>query len=188
MFTGLVEDKGKVIDIGRGNLTVRTKLDDISTGDSLMVNGVCLTVVKKESKNISVDMGSETRRVTSLSGLSKNEPVNLERALKLTDRMGGHFVYGHVWETGKLLSKSKKKNTLILKIQARRSFIQNLMEKGSVAVEGISLTVNETAKNFFSVGIIPETLKRTNLKEKKKGDPLNLEPDMLLAAGKKYGK
>ncbi len=185
MFTGIVEDRGVIKRIGQNTLIVESRLEDITNGDSVMVNGVCLTVTKKENKIISMDLGRETLRVSSLSGLRKNDVVNLERALKLTDRVGGHFVYGHVWETGKLLSRAKRNNTDVLKIRASKIFLKNLMVKGSVAVEGVSLTVNEKSKNYFTVGIIPETLKRTNLKKIKKGEPLNIEPDMLTAASRK---
>ena len=184
MFTGLIEDIGILTQKGKNFLFVRTKLDDIKLGDSLSVSGVCLTVVEMNSSSTScvvkLDVMPETFVRTNLKFLKTNSTVNLERALKLNDRLGGHIVQGHVEGIGKLSSVTKKDNARILKITVNKQVLGNIVTKGSVALDGISLTVAGKSVNSFSVSVIPETWEKTNLRLRKTGDFLNIETDFLL--------
>ncbi len=185
MFTGIVKDLGKVKSIGQGRITVFTSLEGIEPGDSVMVNGVCLTAVEFSRGRVSMDIGRSTLKDTALGYLQPGNRVNVEDSLTLSDKLGGHIVYGHAHCVGRVLSVVKKVNTRIIKIKAESSFTGKLMEKGSVAVDGVSLTVNELGSGYFTVGVIPETARRTNLGSLKSSDRVNLEPDMLLAAAMK---
>jgi len=184
MFTGIVEDLGTVEIIRPGKIKIRTKLGGIKNGDSVMVDGVCLTAAETGKDHVVMDIGVETLRKTALTRLRRGSKVNLETSLTLSSKAGGHIVYGHVMEAGKVVSNKLIKNTRMITIKASREFLRKLMEKGSVAVNGVSLTVNKVSSASFSVGVIPETMRRTNLKDLNVSDRVNLEADMLIAAAK----
>ena len=183
MFTGLVEDIGEVISLFRdskgGRLSVRTELGDIKVGDSVAVNGACLTAVKVDENTITFEVSPETFKRTNLGLLRRGDPVNLERALRADSRLGGHFVLGHVDFTAKILSFRNlgEHRELVIEIppDQRRFFV----EKGSVAVDGISLTVNYVRGNSISINIVPYTFENTNLKFRKPGDLVNVEVDII---------
>lgn len=184
MFSGIIEDVGKVVTIKDEQLTVATTLDDIQPKDSIAVNGVCLTVssVKKSGKiyHLLFYLGEKTRQRTNLSCLQTGSFVNLERSLRLGDRVCGHFVLGHVEGVGKILDIKKiADREILLKISTPENVRQFLVPRGSIAVDGISLTVAELGELYFIVDIIPETLHRTNLRFRRVNDLLNLEPDIL---------
>ena len=184
MFTGIVEEVGKVIFIRSNTMSLATSMDDIREGDSVMVDGVCLTVTGMSSGEVRMDIGRETIRKTALARLRPGAHVNMERAMRLSDRINGHLVYGHVTEVGKVISVRRSANTRVMNISASRRFLDLLVEKGSVAVNGVSLTVNSITRSYFSVGIIPETVRRTNLGDLSCSSLVNLEPDMLLINAK----
>ena len=183
MFTGLVEDIGEVISLFRdskgGWLSVRTELGNIKVGDSVAVNGACLTAVKVDENTITFEVSPETFKRTNLGLLRRGDPVNLERALRADSRLGGHFVLGHVDFTAKILSFRNlgEHRELVIEIppDQRRFFV----EKGSVAVDGISLTVNYVRGNSISINIVPYTFENTNLKFRKPGDLVNVEVDII---------
>jgi riboflavin synthase len=185
MFTGIIEETGTVREIiSRGNsctlkVGAKTVLEDMKLGDSISVNGVCLTVTEITSSTFSADISLETLRISNLKSLRSGDLVNLERSLKLTDRLGGHLVLGHVDGTGQILSKQVKENTIFLTISAPEELLCYIVPKGSIAVDGISLTVIQTSSNGFSVAIVPFTAAKTTLGFKKVGDTVNLETDIL---------
>lgn len=184
MFTGIVKDLGTVQSKKNGQITVRTGLKDVREGDSVMVNGVCLTASAVHPGGLTMDIGYETARATSLGNLRTGSKVNLEDALTLTSKVGGHIVYGHITDVGKVISIRRAGNTLLIRIRAGRDFVSGLVEKGSVAVSGVSLTVNRKEKDFFEVGIIPETACRTTLGNVRVSDRVNLEPDFMIISRK----
>ncbi|MFQ5849392.1 MAG: riboflavin synthase [Candidatus Binatia bacterium] len=185
MFTGLIEDVGEVcrweISGRAGRLIFRTGLPlrEISLGSSVAVNGTCLTVVEKRKSRLTVDVSPETLQRTNLSEVKAGDPVNLERPLRLRDRLGGHLVTGHVDGVGvtEEIKRSGDFTFFLLRVTAPISRL--LVPKGSVAVDGISLTVNECEKRCFSVAIIPFTLGHTNLHRRRVGDKVNIETDLI---------
>ncbi len=185
MFTGLVEDVGKITALRVKNhaaiLAVATKLPirSMPHGASIAVNGACLTVVKKEGKSFKVDVSPETLRRTSLQGLSVGDPVNLERPMRLSDRLGGHLVTGHVDGVGRIAGITAEGEFTIITFAVPAPLGSMLVRKGSVAVDGISLTVNECRRDRFSVAIIPFTLQHTNLRAHRVGDKVNIETDLI---------
>lgn len=185
MFTGLVEGAGEILRFAKGTksfeLMVKAPsfMTEVSIGDSIAVNGCCLTVVKVEGCELSFDLLLETVKRTSINQLDVGGLINLERSLLPTTRMGGHFVSGHVDETGRIEVLEKKESDFYLKIQCRKESVAYLVEKGCVAVDGISLTVTEVFEDGFSIWLIPHTLEVTNLQERKVGDLVNLEFDLL---------
>ena len=184
MFTGLVEDLGKVKNIdkldGYWNVKISTKLDDIIIGDSVAVNGVCLTVVNLGNNIISFDIVSESLDKSNLSDLIINQIVNLERCLKLSDRIGGHLVQGHVECVGEIISKeSLLDGELIFEVSFDKEFLKYCIYKGSITLDGISLTIKEILKGSIKVSIIPHTLKNTTLGFKGVNDSLNIETDLI---------
>ena len=180
MFTGIIEDSGKVIKVGREELTLSSVLKDIKTGDSISVNGVCLTVRQIKSDVFTVDISQETYKRTNLGRLKAGDRVNLERSLKLDGRLGGHIVTGHIEGIGKILSvKGSGDKSGYFTFSYPESIKKYIVPKGSIAVDGISLTVVEAKNNKFSAAIIPHTLKNTTLGFKKINDTVNLEPDIL---------
>jgi riboflavin synthase len=185
MFTGIVEDIGKVAYIRNNGMCIRTSLDQIQSGDSLMVDGVCLTVTSSApGKAVLMGIGRETLDKTTFSRIKPGYLVNLERALRLDSRIGGHIVYGHVMDIGRVISQMKVSNTKIIKIKAQKEFLSMLLKKGSVAVNGVSLTVNSIERDIFTVGVIPETLKRTNMNRLRISSRVNLEADILAGTGR----
>ena len=184
MFTGLVEDLGKINSInkfdGYWNVEIITKLDDINIGDSVSVNGVCLTVVNLNKDIIGFDIVSESLEKSNLSNLKTNEIVNLERCLKLSDRIGGHLVQGHVECIGEIVSKeSLLDGEVIFEVSFDRDFLKYCIYKGSITLDGISLTIKDILKNSIKVSIIPHTLKNTTLGFKEVNSFLNVETDLI---------
>ena len=185
MFTGIIEELGIVKGIrsqsGGMRLSVSGKVvfDAMKTGDSIAVNGVCLTVVEYNSAVFSADVSRETVDKTGIGKLRVGDRVNLERPMRLSDRLGGHLVAGHVDGVGVIRGIMNKGDAAIFTFEAPKEVAKYLIYKGSVAIDGISLTVNEVQGNSFSVTIIPHTAKMTTLGFKKIGDAVNLEADML---------
>ena len=181
MFTGIVEEVGVVAKISDNGMTVRaTKVtEDLKLGDSIAVNGTCLTAVSFDRTEFSVDLSPETMRRTSLGQLSVGGPVNLERALLASDRMGGHIVQGHVDGTGRVMSTKRDRDSTIFRIRVPKRLNRYIVEKGFVAVDGISLTVVKIGASSFTLAVIPYTLKNTNLAALSAGDRVNLEADIL---------
>jgi riboflavin synthase len=185
MFTGIVEDVGRVLYVRNSSVRLSTGLDDIFTGDSVMVDGVCLTVTEVSSRTLTMDISRETLKRTALARLRPQSKVNLEWAMKLSDRIHGHIVYGHVTHVGRVISCRTVSNTKQMKIKVAGDFLNSLVKKGSVAVNGVSLTVNSIESSHFSVAVIPETTKRSNLGMLTSSSVVNLEPDMMLLGGRK---
>jgi len=179
MFTGLVEDLGKVEFITGGHLVVSSKLDGIKIGDSIAVNGVCLTVTNIESDKLSFDVSQETLKRSNLSYLNRGDWVNLERALSLGSRLGGHILQGHVDTTLRILELYETNNHWFLRIELPSEFSPFVVEKGSIGVDGISLTVNYVDDRSFSINVIPHTYQNTNLRFKKVGALVNVEFDIV---------
>ena len=182
MFTGLVESLGTVRSLERRGDAARLMLEtslagELSPGESLAVNGCCLTVTGKD--DIGFDLLVETLNRTNLGGLSSGSRVNLERALRADGRFGGHFVQGHVDTTAKVIASDSKSADLNLLIEIPPSGANYFIEKGSIAVNGVSLTVASLAEDHFGLWIIPHTLQETNLGDLKPGDRVNLEYDLL---------
>ena len=185
MFTGLVEEKGKLKDkiptgdgfqfVIEANLIMR----DLQIGSSVAVNGCCLTVVKIKDNTFAVDTIEETLNKTNLGVLKQGMNVNLERPLAADARLGGHFVLGHIDTTGRVEAVKELSNSHWLTISFPEKFKQYLIYVGSVAIDGVSMTVAELKNNSFSVGIIPHTWKETIFNDKKIGDTVNLEFDVL---------
>src|SRR6056297_3168159 len=170
MFTGIIQKVGKFQrKIKEHNnykliINVDNFLEDVSIGDSIAVNGICLTVVKINSDFFTVDVMPETVRFTNIENFKKGDRINLEKALRPNNFMGGHIVNGHIDGTGELKKISKKGNSRILEIEVGRDITKYLVDKGSIALNGISLTILDFTKNSFRVSIIPETWESTNLK------------------------
>ncbi len=181
MFTGLIEDLGRIKQKGKNFLSIESKFQDVKIGDSVAVNGVCLTITQITRDCLKFDVMPATFLSTNLKRLKTGDFVNLERALKIDSRLGGHIVQGHVETVGKLMEIKSKDNAKILKILvSEKNILENIVAKGSIALDGISLTVTKKSSNNFSVSVIPETWLNTNLKCRKIGDFLNLETDFLL--------
>lgn len=185
MFTGLVEGIGKIKDIRRiqdyMRLSVTPQIDvtDCQTGDSISLDGVCLTITEVANGSFSMDVSGETLARTTLGQLRQGDSVNFERALRLTDRLGGHVVLGHVDGIGKIRKKERQQNTWLFRIGINKELSRYIIEKGSIAVDGISLTVNTCEKDFFEINIIPHTGMETTLLKKRVGDQVNIETDLI---------
>jgi riboflavin synthase len=185
MFTGLIEDVGKIAALRIENhaavLTVETKLPlgRMPRGASIAVNGACLTIIKKTAKAFTVDVSAETLKRTSLQELAVGSAVNLERPMRLADRLGGHLVTGHVDGSAKILDMSTEGEFTIISFAVPPVMTPLLVRKGSVAVDGISLTINDCRRGRFSVAIIPYTLQHTNLRARRVGDRVNIETDLI---------
>jgi riboflavin synthase len=185
MFTGLIEDVGKIASLRLNKrsavLAVETRLPlrSIELGASIAVNGACLTIVKKSGRTFTVDVSPETLNRTDLSNLGAGSLVNLERPLRLQDRVGGHLVTGHVDGVGFVEAIEKRGDFIFFSLRVPAPIGALMVTKGSVAVDGISLTVNECSRRRFSVAIIPFTLKHTNLRGRRVGDKVNIEIDLI---------
>lgn len=185
MFTGLVEELGRVKQIQSGArsiqiaISARKVLEGVRIGDSIAVNGVCLTVTTFSKDYFAADVMPETMKQSSLGALKANSPVNLERALQLGDRLGGHIVSGHIDGQGKIRSKQTDDNAVIVTIEAPNDVMRYVVKKGSIAIDGISLTVVDCGSDWFSVSLIPHTAKVTVIGYKNPGDLVNLETDIL---------
>jgi riboflavin synthase len=185
MFTGLIEDLGVVGAVrfrkGAAVLTVKTRLAlrSMPLGASIAVNGACLTVVKKSKGAFSVDVSPETLRKTNLDRVAPGSLVNLEQPLRLQERLGGHLVTGHVDGLGTIAAIRREGDFTVFEFRVPTALGALLVSKGSVAVDGISLTVNERRSSRFSVAIIPFTLRHTNLRARRVGDKVNIETDLI---------
>ena len=181
MFTGIIEEVGHVARIGGGSLVIDCQkvLEDVHLGDSIAVNGVCLTVTHFDRSSFTADVMPETVRRTSLAELKKGSPVNLERALTLASRLGGHIVSGHIDDTGEIVKFADEGNAILMTVNAESALLRYIVEKGSVALDGISLTVASVTDHDFTVSLIPHTREVTNLGSKKLGSPINIETDVL---------
>ena len=185
MFTGIVEDTGKVSRIvHRGQekrliLELPPHLTEVQLGDSININGVCLTVMQKNEQGIELDLSLETLQKTALRDLKEGDKVNLERALRLTDRLGGHIVTGHVDGIGEIVEKREEGDFFQLKIRIPESVSRYVVQKGSIAIDGISLTVNECQEGEIRMTLIPYTIEKTTLRQKRVGDRVNIEGDIL---------
>ncbi len=179
MFTGLIEDIGTIKKIDSSKLSIETSLKDIKIGDSIAVNGVCLTAVSLDGGGFTADYSPQTDKVTTLSSLKSGSKVNLERALQLSSRLGGHIVSGHVDGIAKIKKIEKKGSFFHISFFCAKEILHYCVNKGSVAIDGISLTIADVFNDGFDVFIIPETINNTILKFKKAGDEVNIETDIL---------
>ena len=181
MFTGIVEELGTVLARSADRLELRGQLvtKDVAPGDSVAVNGVCLTVVTVEGDIFTADVMAETWRRSSLGELRPGDPVNLERAATPTTRLGGHLVQGHVDGVGTIAARTPGDGWDTVRFTVPAGLARYLVEKGSITVDGVSLTVVETGPDWFTVGLIPTTLDRTTLGRKSVGAPVNLEVDVI---------
>jgi riboflavin synthase len=185
MFTGLIEEVGEITSVTRkGNsaqITVKAGkiLKDTKIGDSISTNGVCLTVTEKTSNTFTVDVMPETMNRSNLKNFKYGLKVNLERALRVGDRLDGHMVSGHVDGLGKIANYLKEDNAVWITVEADKSLLKYIIEKGSIAIDGTSLTVAYVDDRSFKVSIIPHTGEATTLLDKKIGDEVNLECDMV---------
>jgi len=185
MFTGIVEELGEVVAIERqsdaARFTIRGPLvtSDAGHGDSIAVNGVCLTVVDLVDGTFTADVMAETLDRSSLGALAPGSPVNLERPVTLSDRLGGHLVQGHVDGTGTVLERIPAEHWEVVRVALPKGLARYVVEKGSITVDGVSLTVMAVGPDWFSVSLIPTTLALTTLGRKGPGDPVNLEVDIV---------
>ena len=185
MFTGIVEEMGTVRRLNQSpnrcelDLSASKVLEGTQIGDSIAVNGVCLTVIRMGSGHFTADVMPETLRRSSLGILRSGSSVNLERAMAANGRFGGHIVSGHIDGTGTIASKVPEGNAQIVTISAAPNLLRYIVEKGSIAIDGISLTVASVTKSSFSVSLIPHTGACTTLLSKRPGDPVNLETDVI---------
>ncbi len=185
MFTGIIESMGRVRGIKRGaqsfqiDIQAEAILDDVKLGDSIAVNGVCLTVTSYDAQHFIADVMPETMDKTTLKHLKPDEYVNLERALRLGDRLGGHIVQGHVDAVGIIKAKEKRDIAYVYTIKAPGPVLHYTVPKGSITVDGVSLTVIEVLPDSFTVSLIPHSADKTILGRKQAGDYVNLESDIL---------
>lgn len=185
MFTGIVEEMGAVKAVDktlagtRLRLLAKLILDDLPLGASVSVNGACLTVVDVDDQGFAVDVSPETLSVTTLGELATGDPVNLERAMKLSERIGGHLVSGHVDGVGEIASRRQDGNAVVLTIEAPPEIMRYCVPKGSMTVDGISMTINGVQDRSFSLAVIPHTAQSTTLGMKQAGARVNLEPDLI---------
>ena len=185
MFTGLVEGTGKVKGVIKSGedlvLTIspRFEASDCRIGDSISVDGVCLTVTEMKQGSLSMYVSKETISISTLKHLRQGDEVNLERALRLSDRLGGHIVSGHVDGVGRILTKEKRDRSWFLQMGIEEGLSRYIIKKGSIAVDGISLTINDCNDTYFEVNIIPQTGEETTLLKKSVGDPVNIETDII---------
>ncbi|MGW7331014.1 riboflavin synthase [Streptomyces sp. NPDC054840] len=185
MFTGIVEELGEVTAVEQLEEASRFRLrgplvtEDAKHGDSIAVNGVCLTVVETANGEFTADVMQETLNRSSLGALTKGSRVNLERPMALGGRLGGHLVQGHVDGTGEIISRTPSEHWEIVKVALPENLSRYVVEKGSITVDGVSLTVVEAAADWFTISLIPTTLALTTLGIKQSGDPVNLEVDVL---------
>ena len=187
MFTGIIEEKGRVVSFAQGasawrlKLAAKTAIAGVAHGDSIAVNGCCLTVTDFDAAagTVEFDVLEETRRLTSFSALKTGSAVNLERSLRFDGKVGGHFVTGHIDGLGVIEIFEKRGNDYYMRVRGAKDSGRYLVHKGSIAIDGISLTVAEVEGDALAVWLIPTTINVTNLSEKQVGDPVNLEFDLL---------
>jgi riboflavin synthase len=183
MFTGIVADVGEVVGIEHfadaARITIRGSIEDAALGDSIAVNGVCLTVTEIMDGTFTADVMGETLDRSGLGELKPGVPVNLELSVRLNDRLGGHLVQGHVDATGTILSRDPSEHWDVIRISLPGPVSRYVVEKGSIAVDGVSLTVSGVGDDWFEVSLIPETLNRTTLGGREPGEVVNLEVDVI---------
>ena len=185
MFSGIVEELGVVKTFERNlggallSIFADVTLDDLNLGESVSVSGVCLTAADINDRDFAVDVSTETLNVTNLGGLAAGAAVNLERAMKLNERIGGHLVSGHVDGVGILRERQQDGNSIILTFEVSESILRYCIQKGSITVDGVSLTINHVSDKTVSVAIIPHTAKVTTLGLKQPGDSVNVESDLI---------
>ncbi len=185
MFTGIIEQTGKVKDLTEKDQTATLTVissgffDEVKPGDSVAVNGTCLTVVTHDADSATFDLGPETLEKTTLKNQCKDQVVNLELPLRMSDRLGGHFVQGHVDGKAKVLSIETKGSTLWMQLEIDPAYSAYILDKGSIAIDGVSLTIAEKEKTRISIMLMNYTLDKTNLKDRKVGDEVNVEFDIL---------
>ncbi|HAG08854.1 MAG TPA: riboflavin synthase [Desulfotomaculum sp.] len=185
MFTGLIEELGVIQQVNRGENYARLLIkairviEDLQIGDSIAVNGVCLTVVNIKPFLLTAEVMAETLTKSNLGNLKPGDQVNLERPLRLTDRLGGHLVSGHVDDVGIITGKKKNGIAVLITILTSPPVMRSIVPKGSIAVDGTSLTIVAAQKNSFQVSLIPHTRQATNLGNKKPGETVNLEVDII---------
>ena len=185
MFTGIVEELGSIRSVRRGqhssvlSIAAPDILSDLKIGDSVAVNGVCLTATTVDSGGFTADVMHETLNRSSLGSLTVGSHVNLERAMAANGRFGGHIVSGHIDGTGTITALRKDDNAVWYTISASQELLRYIVEKGSIAIDGISLTVAEVGESWFSISAIPHTVAVTTLGEKRPGDTVNLENDVI---------
>ena len=179
MFTGIIQAVGKVVKYDGNRLWVTAPFRRIKEGESIAVDGVCLTVADLKSRMLGFDVGKATRRVTTLGHLNEGARVNLERALRVGDRLGGHWVSGHVEQKGRIIKIEKARQNWWFTFQMPKKVAKYVMPKGSLTVDGISLTVAGLRGQNARIMVIPHTLLHTALRDKKVGERVNLEPDLL---------
>jgi len=184
VFTGLVADKAKVISIAIGSESAVIQIESVLTpeikvGDSVSINGTCLTAIELNSNSFKADVMIQTLRVTSLGELSEGDFVNLELAIRADSRLGGHIVQGHVDGVGSVIENSpgEKWNKFVVRVPKNLS--KYIVNQGSIAIDGVSLTVGEISDDLLTLWLIPETLDRTNLAQKSSGDIVNIEVDVI---------
>ncbi len=185
MFTGIIEGLGTIKRLSMKGTDAVLEIEagiemaDVRLGDSIAVNGACLTVTAKNQNIFHADVSAETLDKTNLKQMHPGSKVNLEKSLRVGGYLGGHFVLGHVDGTGRILSKTQKSGSVIFAIQTDEALARYIVEKGSVAIDGISLTINKVENGRFYVNIIPYTAEKTTLLVKKEGDLVNIETDIL---------
>jgi riboflavin synthase len=183
MFTGIVAEVGEVVGIEHfadaARITIRGSIEDAALGDSIAVNGVCLTVTEILDGTFSADVMAETLDRSGLGELKPGAPVNLELSVRLNDRLGGHLVQGHVDATGTILSREPSEHWDVVRVSLPGPISRYVVEKGSIAVDGVSLTVSGLGDGWFEVSLIPETLNRTTLGGRSPGEVVNLEVDVI---------
>lgn len=185
MFTGIIEEIGKIEAVQKGSkssvlrIAASKVLEDCRIGDSIACNGVCLTVTSMAEGSYECDVMAETLRRSNLGELKLGDPVNLERALALGSRLGGHIVSGHIDGRGSIVSMEREDNAVWVTIRAEKEILRYIIEKGSIAIDGISLTVAYVDEEVFKISMIPHTGEATTLLSKKVGDSVNLENDLI---------
>ncbi len=185
MFTGIIEGTGTVVDLRRGRRSARLRIRpsfstrSLKRGDSVAVNGCCLTVSARQRGSFWSDLSPETLRVTNLGRFPSGARVNLERAVRASDRLGGHLVQGHVDGTGHVLSVKRNHSGVLMEVSVPESLRRFLIHKGSISVDGVSMTVQRFQKGHLTLVVVPHTLKVTNFRDRKAGDRVNLEVDII---------
>jgi len=181
MFTGIIEEVGIVKETNTDYLSFETNkvFEETREGDSVAVNGVCLTVISLENRGFSVNVMPETLRCTNLGNLHYGDEVNLERALVLGGRLGGHLVLGHIDDTGEVINVTSEEKANIIRILAPAKLMPYIVNKGFIAVDGVSLTIMSLDNSSFAISLVPYTKENTTLGEKRRGDIVNLEVDIL---------
>lgn len=185
MFSGIIEEIGIISDISRGvrsnkiSVSADKVFSDLKEGDSIALDGACMTVSGLKDRTFSVDASFETLKITTLADLKRGDKVNLERAVRFSDRIGGHLVTGHIDGMGSIADRKEVGDSLALKIKAPPHILRYSIRKGSIAIDGISLTINEIGSDFLLVTLIPFTIKMTTLGPKRRGEKVNLENDLI---------